>query len=207
MVHGFWGRKVGMTQIFSEDNKVIPVTAIDASGWIVSQIKTLDGDGYNAIQVACLRKKYQNESFQMSWLTQKSKFFLWVKEITVDQVPEDIKQGQSFNFANTVKEKDVVDAIGVTKGCGFAGVIRRHGYAGGPRSHGSNFKRKPGSIGFMCATGKVIKGKPMPGHMGVKRRTTKNLKIARIMLDDNVVLVQGSMAGKPGSLIYVRKCG
>lgn len=207
MIQGFWGRKVGMTQVFSEDNKVVPVTAIDASGWFVSQIKNEDSDGYKAIQVVCVRNKYKNESFQLSWLKQKSKYFLWVKEILVDQVPEDLKIGQSADFLNIVKEKDNVDIVGTTKGCGFAGVMRRHGYAGGPKSHGSGFKRKPGGIGFMCATGKVIKGKAMPGHMGVKRRTTKNLKVARVISDSNLILVKGSMAGKPGSLVYVRKCG
>ena len=112
-----------------------------------------------------------------------------------------------FDFSNVVKEKEEVDVVGTTKGAGFAGVMRKHGYAGGPKSHGSNFKRKPGGIGFMCSQGKVIKGKGMPGHMGVRRRTSKNLEVVQIKPDDSLVLIKGSMAGKPGSLVYVRKCG
>lgn len=207
MVQGFWGRKVGMTQIFSDDNKVVPVTAIDLSGWFVSQIKSEAKDGYNAIQVACVRNRYRGQSFNAEWLKQKAKYFLWVKEIATSDVQDSIKVGQVADFLNIVKESDLIDAIGVTKGAGFAGVMRRHGYAGGPKSHGSGFKRKPGGIGFMCANGKVIKGKAMPGHMGVNQRTSKGLKVARIIPESNLVLIKGSMAGKPGSLVYVRKCG
>lgn len=207
MIQGFWGRKVGMTQVFSDDNKVVPVTAIDASGWFVSQIKRQEKDGYDAIQVVCLRDRYKDKPFDIAWLKNKSKYCLWSREIAVDKLSDDLKVGQAFDFSSIIKEKDVVDVVGVTKGCGFAGVMRRHNYAGGPKSHGSGFKRKPGSIGFMCATGKVIKGKAMPGHMGVNQRTTKNLKVARLLSDENLVLVKGSLAGKPGSLVYVRKCG
>ena len=207
MVQGFWGRKVGMTQLFSEDNKVVPVTAVDVSGWFVSQIKEEATDGYNAVQVACVRDRYKDQPFDNNWLKQKSKYFLWVREILVDSISDDIKVGQVADFLNIVKKADFVDIVGVTKGAGFAGVMRRHGYAGGPKSHGSGFKRKPGGIGFMCANGKVIKGKAMPGHMGVKQRTTKNLKVAQVVPESSLLLVKGSMAGKPGSLVYVRKCG
>lgn len=207
MIQGFWGRKVGMTQIFSEDNKVVPVTAVDASGWFVSQVKSEEKDGYTAVQVVYPRGKYQNKSFEMSWLQNKSKHFRWVREIELSLDGQDLKVGQSFDFSAVVKEKEAVDVVGTTKGAGFAGVMRKHGYAGGPKSHGSNFKRKPGGIGFMCATGKVIKGKGMPGHMGVKRRTSKNLEVVQVKPDDSLVLIKGSMAGKPGSLVYIRKCG
>lgn len=207
MMNGFWGRKVGMTQIFTEDNKVVPVTAVDASGWFVSQIKTKDKDGYDAVQVVYTRNKHQGKSFDKSWLKQKSKNFRWVREIAVNQLPDDIQIGSVFNFEAVVKQNDKVDVTGVTKGAGFAGVMRRHDFAGGPKSHGSSFKRRPGGISFMCANGKVIKGKAMPGHMGVNQRTTKNLKVAQIKSEDNLILIAGSLAGKPGSLVYVRKCG
>ncbi|MBM18164.1 MAG: 50S ribosomal protein L3 [Epsilonproteobacteria bacterium] len=207
MIQGFWGRKVGMTQIFSEDNKVVPVTAVDVSGWFVSQIKTEEKDGYNAVQVAYVRNKYQDASFEMDWLKNKAKYFRWVREIPFTQIVDDVEVGQAFNFSSIVTEKETVDVVGTTKGCGFAGVMRKHNYAGGPKGHGSMFKRKPGSIGFMCATGKVIKGKGMPGHMGVKRRTTKSLKVVQIKPDDSLILIKGSMAGKSGSLVFVRKCG
>lgn len=206
-MNGFWGRKVGMTQVFAENNKVVPVTAVDTSGWFVSQLKTKDADGYDAVQVAYVRTKHQGKPFDKNWLKQKSKNFRWVKEIPVKQLTEDMKIGSIVNFASIIQAQDTVDVTGVTKGCGFAGVMRRHNFAGGPKSHGSSFKRRPGGLSFMCANGKVIKGKAMPGHMGVKQRTVKNLKIAQVRVEDNLVLISGSMAGKSGSLVYVRKCG
>ena len=207
MIQGFWGRKVGMTQVFSDDNKVVPVTAVDASGWFVSQVKTEERDGYNAVQVVYPRKKYQSETFKSDWLKKKSEHFRWVKEIALSEITDDINIGKAFDFSNIVAEKETVDVVGVTKGCGFSGVIRRHGYAGGPKAHGSGFKRRPGSIGFMCATGKVIKGKGMPGHMGVEQRTSKNLEVVQVKTDDSLFLIKGSMAGKPGSLVYIRRRG
>lgn len=207
MVNGFWCRKVGMTQVFTADNKVVPVTAVDASGWYVSQIKTEDKHGYNAVQVAYVREKYQGQSFQQEWLKEKSKYFRWVREIAVDQIPDTLQVGQMFDFSEVVKEKDQVNVVGTTKGCGFAGVMRRHKYAGGPSSHGSMFNRRPGSISFMRSQGKVIKGKTMAGHMGVTRKTVRNLEVVQVVAANNLVLIKGAMAGKPGSLVYVRKNG
>jgi large subunit ribosomal protein L3 len=207
MVNGFWCRKVGMTQVFTEGNKIVPVTAVDASGWFVSQIKTQDKHGYNAIQVAYVREKYQGETFQQEWLKQKSKYFRWVREIAVDQVPDTLQAGQAFDFSEVVKAKDQVNVVGTTKGCGFAGVMRRHKFAGGPGSHGSMLGRKPGSISFMRSQGKVIKGKRMAGHMGVTRKTVRNLEVVQVIAQNNLVLIKGAMAGKPGSLVYVRKNG
>ena len=106
MINGFWGRKVGMTQVFTADNKVVPVTAVDASGWWVSQVKVQENDGYNAIQVAYLREKLQSQPFQMDWLKQKSKHFRWVREIALEQLPTDIQVGQQFDFSSIVQPKD-----------------------------------------------------------------------------------------------------
>lgn len=207
MINGFWGRKVGMTQVFTADNKVVPVTAVDASGWWVSQIKSNEKDGYNAIQVAYVREKMQGQEFKVDWLKEKSKYFRWVREIALEQLPADIQVGQQFNFASIVQPKDVVNVTGTTKGCGFAGVMRRHNYSGGVSSHGSMLGRRPGSISFMRSQGKVIKGKTMAGHMGVTRKTVRNLEVVQVVPQDNIVLIKGAMAGKPGSLVYVRKNG
>ena len=174
MVNGFWGRKVGMTQVFAGDNKVVPVTAVDASGWYVSQIKSQDKNGYNAVQVAYVREKHQGKVFQQEWLASKSKYFRWVKEIAVDQIPSELVIGQPFDFSQIVKAQDQVNVVGTTKGCGFAGVMRRHKFSGGVNSHGSMMGRRPGSISFMRSQGKVIKGKRMAGHMGVTRKTVRN---------------------------------
>lgn len=207
MVNGFWCRKVGMTQVFSQDNKVVPVTAVDASGWYVSQVKSEEKDGYNAIQVAYVREKYQGQAFQQEWLKEKAKYFRWVREIEVDQVPEALQVGQPFDFSEIVKAKDQVNVVGTTKGCGFAGVMRRHNFAGGKGSHGSMMGRRPGSISFMRSQGKIIKGKRMGGHMGVTRKTVRNLEVVQVIAQNNLVLIKGAMAGKPGSLVFVRKNG
>lgn len=207
MINGFWGRKVGMTQVFSDDNKVVPVTAVDASGWVVSQIKTHSVDGYNAVQVGYVKDKHQGVEFQQDWFKQKSKYFRWVREILVDQVSDDLQIGQPFDFSKILQVKDSVNVVGTTKGCGFAGVMRRHKFSGGVASHGSMLGRRPGSISFMRSQGKVIKGKRMAGHMGVTRKTVRNLEVVRVVPQDNLVLIKGAMAGKPGSLVYVRKNG
>ena len=207
MVKGFWGRKVGMTQIFSDDNTVVPVTAVDASGWIVLQIKTHENDGYNAIQVGYIREKHQSVQFTDEWLKHHSQFFRWVKEILVEVVKDNIVVGQVFDFLNIVQPKDIVNVTGVTKGCGFAGVMRRHNFSGGKGSHGSTLGRKPGSLSFMRSQGKVIKGKRMGGHMGVTQKTVRGLEVVRVISENSVILIKGAMAGKPGSLVYVRKNG
>jgi large subunit ribosomal protein L3 len=207
MVKGFWGRKVGMTQVFTADNKVVPVTAVDASGWYVSQIKAADKHGYLAVQVAYPRERYQGQTFQQEWLANKSKYIRWIKEIGVDQLPESLQVGQPFDFSQIVKEKDSVCATGTTKGCGFSGVMHRHNFSGGPASHGSNFNRRVGSISFMRSQGKVIKGKRMAGHMGVTRHTVRGLEVVQVIPQDNLVLIKGAMAGKPGSLVYISKNG
>jgi large subunit ribosomal protein L3 len=207
MIQGIWGLKVGMTQVFSDDSKVVPVTVVNTAGWFVTQIKTVEVDGYNAIQVACLRKKYQGQSFAAEWLKKLKQHCLFIKEISITELPEGLIVGSSIDLGTILAKDDSVDATGITKGCGFAGVMRRWGFAGGPKSHGSTFSRKPGSIGNMRATGKVIKGKKMPGHMGDKQRTTQKLQVVQVRSEDNIVLVKGSMAGKPGSLVFLSKRG
>ncbi len=207
MIQGVWGRKVGMTQVFSTGNKVVPVTAVDISGWYVSQIKTMANDGYDAIQVAYARNKYQDKPFELDWLKKKSKYFQWVREIAFEHMPGDMQIGQPLQAATVVAEKSLVDVIGTTKGCGFSGAMRKHGFSGGPASHGSTFKRRLGGVGHMRATGQVIKGKGMAGRMGSAQRTAKDLEVVQVRQDDNLILIKGSMAGKPGSLVFVRKCG
>jgi len=207
MIEGIWGRKVGMTQVFASNNNVVPVTVVDTAGWFVTQVKTVAVDGYNAIQVACLRKKYKGQPFAQEWLKKLKLHCLFIKEISVTDLPEGLVVGSSIDLGTILAQDDSVDATGTTKGCGFAGVMKRHGFAGGPKTHGSTFKRRPGSIGNMRATGKVIKGKKMPGQMGNKRRTIEKLQVIQVRSEDNIVLVKGSMAGKPGSLVFLRKRG
>ncbi len=207
MIQGIWGRKVGMTQVFADDSSVIPVTVVNTAGWLVTQIKTVEVDGYNAIQVACPRQKYEAQPFAHEWLKKLKHHFLFVKEIAITQLPEGLTVGSSVDLGSILAKNDLVDATGVTKGCGFAGTVRRWDFAGGPASHGSTFHKRPGSMGNMRATGKVIKGKRLPGHMGDKQRTVQKLQIVQVRPEENIVLVKGSMAGKPGSLVFLRKRG
>ena len=205
MINGIWGRKIGMTQIFS-DNKVVPVTVVDTSNWLITQIKTEANDGYNALQIGCLRKRFQGQTFQPDWLGMRKKHFLHVREVRVSSLSEEFVAGTIININEVLKENDRVDVSGVTKGAGFQGVVKRHGFTGARASHGAGFGRHPGSIGFMRARGKVIKGKKLPGHMGARNRTAKNLTVVQVRAEDNLVLVKGSTAGKPGSVVFLRRC-
>ena len=204
MMKGLWGRKVGMTQVFAND-KVIPVTVIDASSWVVTNIKTQVRDGYDAVQVGCLKKKYREQPFVDSWLKELKTHFTFVKEVRIDKAAEDVVVGQAPDFFTAFNEGDKVDVVGRTKGCGFAGVVKRHGFGGGPRSHGSCFGRIPGSMSFMRSQGRVIKGKKLPGQMGNKNHMVKNLPVVQIKADANIILVKGAIPGKIGSLVFVRK--
>lgn len=206
MMKSLWGHKVGMTQVFT-DSKVVPVTVVNTAGWFILQIKTNEKDGYAALQVGYPRNRYQGKDFDSQWLKNKKKFFMHVKEVVVQAITEDMTIGSAVQTSTIIQSDDKVDVTGTTKGAGFAGVVRRHNYAGGPKSHGSKFGRKPGSLGFMCATGKVIKGKGLPGHMGNVTRTVQNLEIVQVREEDNLVLIKGSMAGKPGSLVHIKKRG
>ncbi|KKP35766.1 MAG: 50S ribosomal protein L3 [candidate division TM6 bacterium GW2011_GWF2_32_72] len=205
MVKGLWGKKVGMTQLFVND-KVVPATAIDVSDWLVTAIKSEKMDGYNAVQFGCLRKRFSGQSFTPNWLKDKKTFFGHVREVRLDNLVEDIKVGKSIDFTKILDLGIKVDVSGETIGRGFAGVMKRHNFTGGPSAHGSMFKRRPGSIGFLCACGKVIKGKRMAGHMGCQRQTMRNLEVVRVEPEKNVVFVKGSVPGKTGSVVFVRKC-
>ena len=204
MVGGFYGKKVGMTQLFSE-NQVVPVTIIDVASWYVTDIKTQERDGYYAVQLAKVRKCYESEKFSPLWLKDKKEYFLYVREIPMDKAPEGLKIGSSADFFKHFAAGQIVDVSGVTKGCGFAGVMRKHNYSGGGKSHGNMMGRRPGSIGSLTKSGHVIKGKGLPGHMGVKNRTVQNLEVIKVITESNAIAVKGCVPGKAGSLVFVCK--
>ncbi len=206
MVYGLWGKKIGMTQVFSEQNKVVPVTVIDVANWYVTQIKTKDVDGYNAVKIGCVKNKYAERSFELTWLSEPRKYFSTFKEVPVDEETAGVEVGQIAEPSHFIAQGDTVDVFGITKGAGFQGVVKRHGFAGGRASHGSTFGRFPGGMSFMRSQGRVIKGKKMPGHMGAERRVMKNLEVIKVEPDARIVLVKGSVPGKSGSLVFVRKC-
>jgi len=205
MITGLWGKKIGMTQLFNEE-KVVPVTAIELSGWHVTGIKTQVRDGYDAIQVGLLRKRFSNVPFSLDWLKKSNKYFIFIREIKISAESSAIEIGQSANtFISQFTEGQNVDVVGTTKGCGFAGVVKRHGFTGARASHGSKMGRRTGSLSFMRSQGRVIKGKKMPGHLGTVQRTTKNLSVVKVEADSLVVFIKGSISGKSGSLVFVRK--
>ncbi len=205
MVAGIWGCKVGMTQIFSE-NKVIPVTIVDVSHWVVTNIKPKECDGYRAIQVACVKKKYRNEKFSKNWLKKLKKYFSIIKDIPLkDGVSLEVTIGQSVDFYSEFIKGSKVDVIGKTRGLGFAGVVKRHNFSGSPGGHGHTMGDKPGSIGSIAACGKVVKGKKMPGHLGNQQRVMKNLKIVKVEKNAKALFIQGSVPGKAGTFVFVRK--
>jgi len=204
MLSGLWGKKIGITQVFHND-KVIPVTVIDVGNWVITDIKTVDRDGYNAIQVGAVRKRYAGEKATIQWVRNPKEYFTVLREIRVDVLPENIKIGKEVDFYDQLEPGKTVDVFGITIGRGFAGVIKRHSFRGPPASHGSTMGRRPGSIGHMRARGRVIKGKRMPGHLGVQKCVMKNLEIVEVKKDGPVVLVKGSVPGYAGSLVFIRK--
>lgn len=204
MITGLWGKKIGMTQIFSEKQKVVPVTVIDISQWFVTQVKTKDKDGYDAVKMGRIKDKYAAQEFTQDWLKEASKYFSDFKEVRLQEAT-DAQVGQAADVSAILAQGDNVDVFGVSKGAGFQGVVKRHGFAGGRASHGATFGRFTGSLSFMRSRGRVIKGKKMPGHMGVERCMMKNLEVIKIQPEARVILVKGSVPGKSGSLVFVRK--
>lgn len=204
MISGIWGKKIGMTQLYVGD-KVVPVTAITVAHWIVTNLKTLSRDGYNAVQVGCLRKRFIGKSAQEEWFKKPTRYFSIIREIRCENLPENIKKGDIAPFYNDFAEGDRVHVTGITKGRGFAGVVRRHDFAGARSSHGSAMGKRTGALSFMRSQGKVIKGKAMPGHMGTEQRVMQNLVVIKKHDDGQVLLIKGSVPGHAGSLIFVAK--
>lgn len=204
MVAGLWGKKVGMTQVFVED-KIVPVTALDVGQLLVIRIKTEARDGYNAVQVGRVKDRYARESFSPEWLKDLKRYFSLIKECREDVAIEGLTTGQTLDCSEVFTLGSSVNLVGITKGAGFTGCVRRYGFGGGGASHGSKVGRRPGGISHLRSEGKVIKGKRMPGHMGVDRCTVRNSSIVRVDKEAGVILVKGSVPGKSGSTVFVRK--
>ncbi len=205
MVTGFWGRKIGMTQVYT-DESAIPVTAVQAGNWIVTAIKTKERDGYDAVQVGLIRPRYLDQAFSIEWLKKPSRYFALLREVKLSEPDPSLVVGAPFMPDRVITEGDAVDVTGTSKGMGFAGVIKRHHFNGAPASHGSTMGRGTGSISFFRAHGRVIKGKRMPGRAGGEQCTVRNLSVIKTGLENgSVVLIKGSIPGKTGSLVFVRK--
>ena len=198
------GKKVGMTQIFDEQGKAIPVTVIEAGPCVVAQVKTNETDGYNAIQLGFgdVKESKLNKPeighFTKSKLTLKKH----LREFRVDSV-DGVKVGDELK-ADVFTKGDKVDIQGTSKGKGFQGVIKRHGQSRGPMGHGSMYHRRPGSMGSTSTPGRVFKGKNLPGHMGANTITIQNLEVVSVDLDKNVILVKGSVPGNKGAILKIK---
>lgn len=205
MVNGLIGKKVGMTQIFSADGKVIPVTVVEAGPCQVVTKKTKSRDGYESVQLSFMNAKEKHLTkpllghFKKNGATPARH----MTEFKGDYAS--IKAGEEFTV-EIFKEGDLIDVTGVTKGKGFQGVMKRHKFAGGPATHGSMFHRAPGSIGCGSAyPSRVRKNKRMPGQMGNKQRTVQNLEVVGVRREDNLLLIRGAVPGSPGTMLIVKK--
>ena len=197
-------KKLGMTQIFDEAGKVIPVTVIEAGPNAVIQKKTVENDGYEAVQVGFvdLKDKKTNKPtkghFAKAGVTPKK----FIKEFRLDDVST-LNVGDEIK-ADIFEAGEKVDVAGISKGKGYAGTIKRWGQHRGPMTHGSGYHRGPGSMGMCSDPGRVFKGKRLPGHMGVERVTIQNLAVVRVDADKNIVLIKGAVPGPKGGLLIIK---
>ena len=204
MNKGIIGKKIGMTQIFDEKGNVVPVTVIEATPNVVAQVKTVETDGYNSIQLGYgeVKDKHINKPekghFTKAGLTAKKH----LREFRVEDV-ENYKVGDEVK-ADIFEAGEKIDVQGTTKGKGFQGVIKRHGQHRGPMGHGSMYHRRPGSMGSTSTPGRVFKGKKLPGHMGRVTVTIQNLDVVRVDMDKNVILVKGSVPGAKGAILKIK---
>ncbi len=198
------GKKIGMTQIFDETGKVIPVTAIEVGPCVVAQIKTEETDGYTAVQLGFgdVKESKLNKPRKGHFAKANMPLKKHLREFRVENT-EEYTVGATLN-ADVFAAGDKVDVQGITKGKGFQGVIKRHGQARGPMGHGSMYHRRPGSMGSTTTPGRVFKGKKLPGHMGVQTVTIQNLDVVMVDTDKNVILVKGSVPGAKGAILKVK---
>ena len=199
---GLIGKKIGMTSVFSADGKNVPCTVIEAGPCVVTQVKTVEKDGYAALQLAFGDKKEKNTTKAMQGVFKKA-------GTTPKAHLAEFKFDEEHNLGDVItvelfSDNDFVDVVGTSKGKGFQGVMKRHGFGGGPGYHGSHFHRAPGSIG-MCATpSRVLKGHRLPGHMGCDTVTVKNLEVVRVDEEQNIILVKGAIPGGKNAMVRVR---
>jgi large subunit ribosomal protein L3 len=207
MVNGIIGKKLGMTQVFAPDGTVTPVTVIKAGPCVVVQRKTVATDGYEAVQLGFVEEKsprQTNKPMKGHFAKAGVPPTRILREFRINGQGEEVSVGDKI-LVDQFHENDVIDVIGTTKGRGFAGFIKRHGFGGGRATHGSMFHRAPGSIGASAYPSRVIKGTRMAGHMGVERQTTRNLRIVRVDAEENLILVRGAVPGPNGGYVLIRK--
>lgn len=203
MKKGLIGKKIGMTQIFNEEGKVIPVTVIEAGPCVVSQVKTEETDGYNSIQLGfgAIKESKVNKPERGHFTKANIAPARYLREFRVDSI-EDVKVGDELK-ADIFMAGDKIDIQGTSKGKGFQGVIKRHGQSRGPMAHGSRYHRRPGSMGPV-APNRVFKNKHLAGRMGGNRVTIQNLEVVQVIPEKNVILIKGNVPGAKKSLITIK---
>lgn len=203
---GLIGRKVGVTQVFQGDGTMVAVSVLAIEPNTVTRVRTADRDGYTAVQLGSDggRKLTKPEAGQLKALPKAAQSLGTLREFRLDDV-DGYEVGQTVALADVFAEGDLVDVTGVSKGKGFAGQVKRHNFRRGPKTHGSDHHREPGSIGPGTTPGRVYKGLRMAGHMGDRRTTVKKLRVVRADPERNLLLVKGSLPGARGSLILVKK--
>ena len=207
MSPGILGKKIGMTQVFRADGQVVPVTLLKAGPCVVVQRKTPSSDGYDAVQLGLMEyvkasRINKPESGHLKKANVDGVKFL--REVKLRPGDYDLKQGDRI-LVDQFKPQDKVDVIGVSKGRGFASIIKRHNFRGGPGSHGSMFNRAPGSIGASSFPSRVFPGMKMAGQMGTQQVTIRNLEVVQVDSEDNVLMVKGAVPGPNGSYVVVRR--
>jgi large subunit ribosomal protein L3 len=207
MVNGILGKKLGMSQLFREDGEMVPVTVLQAGPCVVVQRKSAARDGYEAAQLAFVEaraKRRASKGIQGHFAKVKVAPMRFVREVRLQQGAEDTKQGDAVKV-DLFQPKDRVNVIGVSKGRGFAGMVKRHHFRGGPESHGSMFHRAPGSIGSSAYPSRVLKGMRAAGHMGTDRVTVRNLEVVRVDPEENLLVVKGAVPGPNGGYLVIEK--
>ena len=199
---GLIGRKVGMTQVFLPDGTMVGVSVVQVTPNTVTRLRTPERDGYTAVQLGAgeRRKLTKPLAGQLKDLPRVKT----IREFRLDSA-DGYSVGQTIAVSDVFAEGDIVDVTGVSKGQGFAGTVKRHNFSRGPKTHGSDNYRRPGSIGPGTTPGRVYKGLKMGGHMGHERVTIKKLRVVRVDSERNLILVKGTVPGAPGALTFVRK--
>ena len=206
MVTGLIGKKLGMTQIFASDGSVQPATVLKAGPCVVAQVKTVDGDGYEAVQLGLVDARPTKENKPTTGHFKKAGVppTRIRREVRVKAGGEAPKAGDTVNVS-IFADGERVDVIGTSRGKGFQGVVKRHHFAGGRATHGSMFHRAPGSIGASSYPSRVVKGMRMAGHMGDRQVTVRNLRVIRVDAENNLLLVEGAVPGGPNAVVVIRK--
>ena len=209
MSPGILGKKIGMTQLFRPDGQVVPVTVLKAGPCVVVERRTPGHNGYDAVQIGLVEyvKPRRINKPRAGHLKKAGVDGVrYLRELRLAPGDDDLKPGDRI-LVDQFQVREKVDVIGVSKGRGFAGVVKRHHFQGGPGSHGSMFHRAPGSIGASSFPSRVFPGMKMAGHMGAERVTVRNLEIVQVDADDNLMLVKGAVPGPNGSYVMVRRAG